>query len=237
MNHQTDPFADWDGAYVLGALSPDDRREYEQHLITCERCSRAVGELAGIPGVLGLVQPLDALAVTGPAAQPSAQADAEPAPPVSLLARRARAARTRQRVLLVAAAAALVLGGFTTGTLVSQVSGADSTPAVQALADQVELQPVDGSGVQANLALQPAAWGTALEWSCSYPDGQTVDGVTYELTLVTQTGERLTAATWTGSTTSTTTGLSATTALQSEEIARVELTTPTSDAPLASVTL
>lgn len=236
MTHQTDPYADWDGAYVLGALSPDERREYEQHLLTCERCSRAVGELAGIPGVLGLVEPLDALAVTGPA-QPSAQADGEPAPPVSLLARRARATRTRRRVLLVAAAAALVLGGFATGTLVSQVSGEDQTPAVQALADQVRLQPVDGSGVQATLALQPAAWGTGLEWSCSYPEGQLVDGVTYELTLVSETGERLTAATWTGGATSTTTGLSASTALAPEEIARVELTTPTSDTPLASVTL
>lgn len=237
MTHQTDPYADWDGAYVLGALSPDDRREYEQHLKTCELCSRAVGELAGIPGVLGLVEPLDALAVTGPAAQPSPPADDELAPPVSLLARRARTAQTRRRVLLVAAASALVLGGFATGTLVSQVSGEDQPPAVQALADEVRLQPVDGSGVQATLALQPAAWGTGLEWSCSYPEGRLVDGVTYELTLVSQTGERLTAATWTGGTTSTTTGLSASTALAPEEIARVELTTPASDVPLASVTL
>ena len=35
-----DEFATWDGAYVLGALSPADRREYEAHLRVCERVRR-----------------------------------------------------------------------------------------------------------------------------------------------------------------------------------------------------
>ena len=36
-------YADWDSAYVLGALEPAERREYEAHLERCERC-RAAGE-------------------------------------------------------------------------------------------------------------------------------------------------------------------------------------------------
>ena len=39
-------FAEWDAAYVIGALSPADRREFEAHLDSCERCMRAVAEIA-----------------------------------------------------------------------------------------------------------------------------------------------------------------------------------------------
>ena len=52
MNQDHARFADWDSAYVLGALPPGDRREYEAHLETCEACSRSVAELAPIPGLL-----------------------------------------------------------------------------------------------------------------------------------------------------------------------------------------
>ena len=36
MNPDHARFADWDSAYVLGALSPAERREYEEHLESCE---------------------------------------------------------------------------------------------------------------------------------------------------------------------------------------------------------
>ncbi|EGD42911.1 putative transmembrane anti-sigma factor, partial [Nocardioidaceae bacterium Broad-1] len=49
--HET--FADWDASYVLGALSPSDRRAFERHLTTCSVCRDAVAELAGMPGLLG----------------------------------------------------------------------------------------------------------------------------------------------------------------------------------------
>ncbi|WP_431277301.1 anti-sigma factor family protein [Leifsonia poae] len=58
-----DEFATWDGAYLLGALSPADRRAYEEHLRTCETCSAAVSELAGLPGILGRVSEADAFAL------------------------------------------------------------------------------------------------------------------------------------------------------------------------------
>ena len=41
MNPDHAHFAEWDSAYVLGALSPADRREYEEHLETCEQCRRS----------------------------------------------------------------------------------------------------------------------------------------------------------------------------------------------------
>ena len=63
MNERTDPFHDWDAAYVLGALSPDDRRAFEQHLAQCQACSAAVAELAGMSGLLGKLPAAEALAL------------------------------------------------------------------------------------------------------------------------------------------------------------------------------
>ena len=48
-------FAHSDAAYVLGALAPADRLAFERHLAGCAECTRAVRELAGLPGLLGRV--------------------------------------------------------------------------------------------------------------------------------------------------------------------------------------
>ena len=45
---------------MLGALSPAERREFEEHLAGCTTCQAAVSELAGLPGLLGQVAPDDA---------------------------------------------------------------------------------------------------------------------------------------------------------------------------------
>ena len=47
-----DQYSTWDAAYVLGALSDADRHEFEGHLSSCPACQGAVGELAGMPGLL-----------------------------------------------------------------------------------------------------------------------------------------------------------------------------------------
>ena len=54
-----DRYATWDAAYVLGALSSSERREFEAHLQHCERCSAAVAELGGMPALLGLLDAED----------------------------------------------------------------------------------------------------------------------------------------------------------------------------------
>ena len=50
-----DEFATYDAAYVLGALSPADRRAFEIHLKGCAACAGSVGELAGLPGLMSRV--------------------------------------------------------------------------------------------------------------------------------------------------------------------------------------
>ena len=50
-------FSQWDASYVMGALTPGDRRAYEAHLEECERCRVAVAELASMPGLLARARP------------------------------------------------------------------------------------------------------------------------------------------------------------------------------------
>ena len=98
-------FAELDGAYVLGALPAAERLAFEQHLTTCEECSRAVRQMAGLPGLLARVDttvlddPAGRGAGAGRAAdQPRARGAPRPAPPVPpRRGRRRRGRRGRAR--------------------------------------------------------------------------------------------------------------------------------------------
>jgi anti-sigma factor RsiW len=86
----TDPFLTDDAAYVLGALPPQDRAAFEEHLQGCAQCSAAVAELAGVPGLLGRVSAEDARGFVDP--------DRAPVPvPETLLPRLQRSVRQRRR--------------------------------------------------------------------------------------------------------------------------------------------
>ncbi|HRD63345.1 MAG TPA: zf-HC2 domain-containing protein, partial [Nocardioides sp.] len=76
-----------DGAYVLGALSPEDRVGFERHLPGCPTCTEAIRELAGLPGLLARV-PVDIL---------DADQLPTPVPDTLLPALVRRARRTRRR--------------------------------------------------------------------------------------------------------------------------------------------
>lgn len=55
MSTPADPYRDWDVAYLLGSLSPAERREFEHHLGKCPACAGNVSVLAGMPGILSAV--------------------------------------------------------------------------------------------------------------------------------------------------------------------------------------
>jgi anti-sigma factor RsiW len=48
----TDEYALWDAAYVLGSLPFSEQREFEAHLSACPSCGEAVSELSGMPALL-----------------------------------------------------------------------------------------------------------------------------------------------------------------------------------------
>ena len=160
-----------DAAYVLGALSIDDRRAFEEHLAHCDQCAASVRDLAGLPGLLATV--------------PRAVAEAEPVPPLpdtllpALVVRvRQERARRRWTAGLVAAGAALIVsaGGIAIAMRQGDVPPAPpnavstSTPSPTATRPDAPMTPLVASPVQARLALTGVAWGTRLELTCSYAD-------------------------------------------------------------------
>jgi hypothetical protein len=144
----SDPFAMFDGAYVLGALSDADRDAFEAHLVECDACSASVRELGDLPAMLATV-PESALV--------------DEAPPLSLLPalqRRARSAVRRRRWIVngVAAAAACVLA---LAVVVSwPTSGPSSHP--------VAMTAVASAPISATADVRDVGWGTKIELVCRY---------------------------------------------------------------------
>lgn len=47
------------GVYLLGALEPAERHEFEAHLATCDQCRRELVRLSPLPGMLNQISPED----------------------------------------------------------------------------------------------------------------------------------------------------------------------------------
>ncbi|WP_062464703.1 zf-HC2 domain-containing protein [Demequina soli] len=214
-------YADWDAAYVLGSLTPADRRAFEAHLAGCPACRDAVASLAVVPGLLGRARPL-----LGDDA-----AKASPEPPEDLVARvgRRRASRrrtVRRRIvtgaLAVAAAAALAVG----------VPAALDSPGPPPVA--VAMTPVADTGMTASLTLEAADWGTRIAMTCGYPAGTTDYGAAaYALEVTGTDGAVSQVATWTG-VPGRTVHVDAATALPIDEIASARIVTAAGDPVLES---
>jgi hypothetical protein len=151
-----------DGAYVLGALSPEERLEYERHLPSCPTCSRAVRELAGLPGLLSQA-PVDVL---------ESAEDPVPLPDTLLpsLVREVRRGERRRRQVtwLAAAAAALVVGGGTAAVVLHDDGGTGRVPAAVATAPAHAMTPAGQGDLEARLSMTPVLWGTRLDLTCRY---------------------------------------------------------------------
>lgn len=168
-----DEYAHLDAAYVLGALPPQERRDFERHLEGCDACSRAVREVAGLPGLLSR---LDAEEVAG-------LDDREPMPASLLpeLLTEVRRHGRRRRLVLVAtsgmAAAALVVTGLVLGVAgrpaatvagppASSPAATSSSTARPALARP--MTPLGQYLLAADLRVRGVAWGTRLSVTCRY---------------------------------------------------------------------
>ncbi|TFD88101.1 zf-HC2 domain-containing protein [Cryobacterium lactosi] len=153
MTSTPDSFRDWDAAYVLGALSAEDRRDFERHLPTCPACAAAVAELAGLPGILAVLPAADAAALTEAPADPSGSALPDGSVPgntadehlraamhqpqllrrlAGAAARRTRRTRIHLALAGTAAAAVLLLGGGLLGAALTAPSTLQAGPAASA---------------------------------------------------------------------------------------------------------
>jgi hypothetical protein len=189
----------WDGAYVLGSLSPAERREFEAHLDGCETCSRAVRDLAGLPGLLGRIGP-------------DVFDEPEPEPvPETLLPRLSRAVRRSQqrRTWLTAGIAAAAAVAVTTGGVLA-LDHHDTGPNVATPpTSSTTVAPPVGQAMRnvsqgrdpmvASVALTKVGWGTKVDLSCSYPSSAiTYEGGSYALVVHTANGKTERVATWNG---------------------------------------
>ena len=185
-----------DGSYVLGALSPGERRQFEQHLSGCDECSQSVRELAGLPGLLARVES-DILE------EPPGE---EPVPDTLLPSLLGAVRRTQRRRTLVtaglaAAAAVLVTVGAavtigTTGDGSPQATPPTSSASTPVGRPMAEVRDV---GMQASLAFESVPWGTRLDLTCSYaaPVGSyEPHATTYSMVVRTRDGRTEQVATW-----------------------------------------
>jgi hypothetical protein len=218
-------YAELDGSYVLGALSPTERQEYERHLETCVDCARSVRELAGLPGLLARVDPV--VLETPPETQPL---------PETLLPSLVReVSRTRRRRLVttvaVAAAAAVAVG-----LVVVQGLGGDSPPAASPPSQSPSasvptgdsMRSIGHAPVTATLAFTSVTWGTKLDLTCSYEPApgeyQLPRAVTYGLFVVNRDGSAEQVGTW-RAVDGRTMRVTAATAARRDDIASVEVRT------------
>jgi hypothetical protein len=218
VNDDHGDLADWDAAYVLGALTPADRHRFERHLEGCARCREAVAELAPMPGLL--------------ARAGSPETMEPPQPPADLLERmrererrRARSVRIRVAGLASAAVLAVVL--------------ALGVPAVIRGLDRpdvaVAMRPVIQTDMTVDIGLDPEVWGTRVTIRCDYPEGYGGGDWggrgrpwTYDLVVVDVDGGRQHVSTW-GAVPGRSVTLEAGTALAIDEIASIEVLTGTGD--------
>lgn len=229
-------FEHHDGSYVLGALAPAERQEYERHLAGCADCARSVRELAGLPGLLGRIE-ADVL-VSPPVSEPV------PDTLLPALVREVRRSRRRRAwttaglaaasVVAVAAASVAATGVLTDEgpaagppasgpTSSSPSGGTSSAPASPAI-----MVPLGNAPVRATVAFTRVDWGTRLDLVCTYAplggDYGSPQPTTYSLVVRTRHGGLEQVATW-RALPGRTMRLSGSTSLSRREIASVEVRT------------
>jgi len=243
---ERDRYAEWDAAYVLGALATEERHDYERHLRTCADCTRSVAEIAGIPGLLGLVPTGQVLgsedhADVAPGRPGSADSpESAASPPGDSLPRLLAAARRRRRRgrmlqagLLVAVAAAAATVAI---VLPARFAPAGVTVPVGAL---VTLHQVVPNPLSADVRLAAQPGGTRIDGSCSYGLPQSGSGAgsgagngttgtgtaaerAYAMFVTDRNGEATQVASWLAGP-GMTVPLSATTKLAADEISSVDI--------------
>ncbi|GAA1819997.1 zf-HC2 domain-containing protein [Agromyces neolithicus] len=219
MNPNHARFAEWDSAYVLGALSPVERREFEEHLESCELCSRAVAELAAMPGLLARLAPERASAIAEDpdgASAPAPRDDLLDA--VRLADRRRRTRRTRYWWGAVAAAAAVAVLAVVLPLSMGQPATAREAVAFEAVVDVP---------LTATAMLTQVGWGTRIELDCRYGDADAdadvpPGGWPYSLVVIERDGTRSEVSSWRASP-GTGARLSAATAADLDDIASLEI--------------
>ncbi|MFF1451544.1 anti-sigma factor family protein [Streptomyces sp. NPDC058274] len=190
------------GAYALGILDNAEATAFEAHLATCEWCAQQLDELAGMEPMLAALADL-------PGSQGSpAIGESLAAKPSPRLADRLvdevserRAVKRRRGMYLVAAAAALIIGGPLTVLAVSGGSDGSTSPQAHATSPAKaafedmhdRVQATDPTTkVNAVVAVEKKDWGTHAVLQLKNVTGP----LKCSLIAVGKNGERETVTSW-----------------------------------------
>lgn len=231
-NAPGDDLAEWDAAYVLGALSLEDRRAYENYLAANPARAAEMTELAGMPGILNALSRDEAVALTDLAgAQPAEQRPDNVASLAQAAAKRQqRSRRTWLATAVASAAALLIVGGLVGATAFPRSSAPTQTVAMQAM------QPTPRGGLTAELAVTQKKWGTELNWACQYTKDWSRNVKSYDIVVTTHDGVQQAVGSWKPAGDEAT-GLSAATSIPTSQIRTVDIRVTGSDEALAITTL
>ena len=193
-----DPYEFWDGAYVLGSLSSNERRDYETHLQGCASCREAVSEIGGMPALLGMLDRDDLGALDG---------REELVPPLrpefgeALLAAVRWRGRRRRIVTWAGAGAAAAIVAFAL-MFASQLVVSVPAPEPPAASSVVAMQKVVPTDLDASVVMIGHRWGTSVQVRCTYratpdeADDQEGRGDRLAMVVVGRDGSRTSLATW-----------------------------------------
>ncbi|WP_432150517.1 anti-sigma factor family protein [Streptomyces sp. bgisy029] len=193
-------------AYVLGILDDAQASAFEAHLAGCARCSAQLDEFAGMEPMLAMLAEAPA---ASPGARPVPHVPERPAPKVlgglmdEVAHRRHR--RTRRSRYLIAAAAALIIGGPVAavavtagdegGRSVAAVDPHPTSPAEDAFFQHMteKVSATDPTTrVGATVGMEEKAWGTHTVLELKNVKGPQK----CTLVAVSKTGEEETVTSW-----------------------------------------
>jgi len=180
---------EWDAAYVLGALSPDDRRRFEAHLEECPECRTSVAELAGMPALLSRTEAPELAAPPQPELDLGGERGV-----LQPLAHRVRRRRLARRWAL-AAASVLAAAAIAAAVVLPASLGA---PAPAPQGTQLALAQTTPSPLSATVSLTAKRWGTELTMHCRYdaPTGPYATTGSYALYVTDAAGQATRVASW-----------------------------------------
>lgn len=232
MNQRPDDdLAEWDAAYVLGALSLDERRTYEGYLAANPARAAELTELAGMPGILNALSRDEAVALTDLAGAAPVDTGDNVASLAQAAAKRQRKTRRNFLAAAVASAAALLIAGGVVGATVIPRSPAP----VEAVALQ-PMQPTPREGLTAQLAVTEKKWGTELNWACEYTKDWSRNVESYDLVVTTRDGKQTAVGSWKPAGDEAA-GLSAATSIPTAQIRSIDIRVTGTEEPLAITTL
>jgi hypothetical protein len=201
---ESDEYAMWDAAYVLGSLSPAERREFESHMATCNACRDAVADISGMPALLSLLTSDDVAEIDEHGQAASAPPPLRPELLTSLLKKvtwRRRRSRVLTWAVAAAAAAVLVFGVF---VAVRSNPALPSAAPPQASASALVMAPVvTPTSLGATITLSSHRWGTQIQMNCIYGvESKSADsdeaGEELAMVVVGRDGSQTRLATWVG---------------------------------------